>query len=459
MTHDRSQPDDNRSGPRTLYVDFADLEARMTSPPGSGQGASERPRRRILRRVDDEVDTVRANVKDAARAVAEWVAGALDHDNAADLDRILDKCLRPGPDVTAVNFAALAEHINEALGINLSAKRVQTAVEHLRRGRDNEPRAMASTDSVKLRLDALHDKLAADFDALTDGGEHDMLNREVATTVLGAVRAAAARVIDCDYGEGIPREVDIDQLETDFLHFVRDMVNDQPAAASTGADLRKLLITLGEYDGSAGGDMRLVVDGARVTAALAGPDSLPGVMAQLNVLVAGRNLIETELYCAEMDRLALAAAALHDDAATQTYMNWVRRLDEAERVPSPLRVASYCRNNAATHILDRLFTGELADDHSQWLARAAAGIETMAAADSGFELIRVTQAIYFTVVAKLGGSADGIEGFFRDLGPDKTLDVVEALIRYENCDPLVDAARAHAAAVFPKIKRQLIHVR
>jgi hypothetical protein len=448
-----------RESPKTYFVDFADLEAKLSAQAEKRKRAP--GRRRVIAAVEDEVKPVRRNVQDAARAVARWVAAVVEHEGDIDLDAVLDKCLRPSADAADVNYAALAEQINETLELQdeLTAKRVQTAIMHLRKKREPSENAMGQPN-VKQKLDSLHDRLEAGYQQLI-AGETDPgagIRRDVAVEVLGAVRRAAGRMIENDYGEGIPREIDVDELEGRFLDFVRDTVRDKQGD-SLQHDLGRLLVTLCDYDGSADCDMRLVVDGSRVVHHLVGPGSLPGLMAQLNVLVAGRYLIGSELYVAELIRIGEDAAALHNDADTKSFMNYVRRLPEDSRVPSPTRVASYCHNNATTHILERLYTGELAEDVDMWLEKARWCFDQIAARDSGFELIKTTQVLFLLVEAKRSGDASPVEAHFKSLGRTKALDVLHALMRFDNSPDLVDAARKHAVAALPEIKHQLIYVR
>jgi hypothetical protein len=137
----------------------------------------------------------------------------------------------------------------------------------------------------------------------------------------------------------------------------------------------------------------------------------------------------------------------------------VRRLPEDTRVPSPIRVASYCHNNATTHILERLYTGEIADDVDHWLDKARWCFDQIAARDSGFELIKTTHVLFLLVEAKRSGDPSPVEAHFKSLGRTKTLDVLHALMRFDNSADLVDAARKHAVAALPEIKHQLIYVR
>ncbi len=215
--------------------------------------------------------------------------------------------------------------------------------------------------------------------------------------------------------------------------------------------------------------MKLVMHGATVVGTLLGVDSLPGVMAQLNVLVAGRGLIHTDLYVAEMRRLAELAESLRDDSATATYLNWNRRLPEDRRLPSPIRVASYCRSNAATRLFDRIFAGDvpadepcLGDTHRPprpaWQL-ACDTHDAMLARDSGFTLTLTTDLIRRTVEAHLADDPAPLDDYLTTLGPAKTLQRLEDLIRFENNDELIAAARARIAAVYPELRHKLVCVR
>ena len=214
-------------------------------------------------------------------------------------------------------------------------------------------------------------------------------------------------------------------LKGAFLTYVRDAVcrravDDGGEPDRVEPHLRRLLVALAESsacgmgaDAGAESDVNLVMHGGRVVACLLGVDSLPGVMAQLNVLVAGRSLIQTDLYVAEMLRLAERAEALHDDAETKRYLTWVRRLPEDRRLPSALRVASYCRSNAATRIYDRVFEGTL-DANALALADATrpprtylqladAAHDAMLARDGGCTLTLTGAFVRHVVAAKLSG--------------------------------------------------------
>lgn len=452
--------------PRTFFVDWQDLETKMTAAQAEAQCDVPRPsgrRRRILRSVAAEVQPVRRNVKDAAEAVATWVARVLDSRRETDLSEVLNRCLRPGPDIERVNYAALAEEISSTVGVALSAKRVQTAVNHLRLCNRNKA-VPTNPTSLSQKLAALHQQLEANYTALIDSEAvpQDASRRSMAVAVLGAVRSAAGHLIENDFGEGICAEIDLDALEGRFLDFVRDMVKQGPLADQStplARDLRRLLLDLGQFDGSTEDHMRLVVDGSAVVATLVGPDSLPGLIAQLNVLVVGRYLLDSQLYCAELLRLAAAAAALHDDPQTRRFMNWVRRQDQDQRLPNPIRAASYCWNNAATHILERLYLEQWPQaEVESWLAKARQCLDQMRDRDSGFRLIQTTELIRLIVVAKFDGDDEPIHATFKAMGAAKALALLGDLIRFDNCPQLIQAARQYAVTALPELKDQLIYV-
>lgn len=430
-------------------VDMQQIPAPAKSTPSAG-----RPRR-MLRRVDDSIKDVRANVKDAAQAVATWVASVVNHDaDQPELNQILDDCLRPGPQLDQINYTALAQHINQSMHTDLSPRRVQTAIEHLRAKRQT---ATMSQSKPKLQdqLSALHLDLQANHQQLlsVSGKEQETLYRRIGTEILAIVRVAAGRLIENDFGEGIAQDIDIDDVESRFLDFVRDAVTDHQGNTLT-RDLHKLLVDLCDYDGSATCDMRLVVNGSRVVCDLLGPDSLPGVMAQLNVLVAGRHVLDSELYVTELHRLAESANALKDDEATATYLNWVKRQKTDRRIPSPVRVSSYCLNNLATHIYDRIFTGELIDQDN-WLPKADDALTRTRQRDSGFDLIPVTELVGLVAHAQIHDDPAIVREHLTQLGESKTVDLLIKLIRFDNCQPLVTCAREHALAVYPQINQHI----
>ena len=465
-TCDATAPSDG-SRPQTYFVDWSDLESKLSARAMQTTHVTNHTDRRrsgprLITTVDRETDHLRENVKDAAKAVLSWLSAVANHDGSTDLNAVLDRCLRPGPDVGKLNYEALAKEVSETIGVELSAKRVRTAVEHLRKSHEQKANTM-QRQSIKQKLDALHAQLQDNYSALLDAdgtAEGDSLRRLISVDVLAAVRCAAGRMIENDFGEGIPQSVDVDQLQDRFLDFVRDVMgggrgDEQNTLA---ADLHRLLVTLCDYDRSSESDMQVVVDGSRVVADLAGPGSLAGLIGQLNVLVTGRFLLDTQTYCGELARLAEAAAALNEDGATRTFMNWVHRQQEDRRVPSPLRISSYCLNNAATHMLERIFKGELSEDVNAQLKTAEDYIEQMRRRDSGFVLIKTTEVIYLTVVAKLTGDASPIESLFQSLGRAQTLSRLEDLANYESCRELVQAAQAHAISAIPQLKHQLIRV-
>ncbi len=456
--------DESRQRPRTIYVDFARLEAigaaRVYRP--TNDDVSSKPSR--VTTVDDEVTGLRVNVKDAARAVLTWLASVTQHDSDGNLDRVLNRCLRPGADASAVNYAALADEVNQSLGMNLSAKRIQTAIRHLRDAATQSREQVSDKQTVKTptlpqRFDALHARLQANHDKLLSGqGQADAtFRRAMAHDVLGVLRASAGRLIECGFGEGIPQHVDLDATRQRFLVFVqhaatRGLGADEPCDVRD--DLTRLLSALHDYDGTADADMQLVVTGANVVADLAGPDSLPGLMARLNILMAGRPLLETEFFVTQMLEIADSAGNLIDDKATQTYMSWVRHQPQDRQAPSPNRVRSYCLNNAATHILERLHTGELAGGH--WFETAQRCFDTMKKHDRGFQLIKTTEAIMLCVLAEMTGSTEPSKDFFQQLGPTKSLDLLCDLRKFDNSDALNRLVRHGAIAVHPQLKGQLL---
>jgi len=460
----RSDADATAQRPQTFYVDFAKFEAASAVRAGSQASRVRAARPGRVSTVEAEVADLRRNVQDAARAVLTWLSGVTQHDHEDSLDGILDRCLRPGPDVSRLNYAALADEINRSLGVQLSAKRVQTAIRHLRCAA--EPTSDLKPNPSKSRLlaqrfEALSERLQINHDALLR--EHDTagkaLHRSVAHDVLCVLRNAAGRLIENGFGEGIPDQIDLDGTRERFLAFVHGVVRQGTGGgvdnqSTLRDDLARLLSALNGYDATADADMQLVIAGASVVSDLMGPGSLPGLMARLNVLMVGRPMLETDFFVAQMLKLADAAGELVHDTPTRNYMGWVRHQSEDRQTPSPNRVRSYCLNNAATHILQRLVTGELAG--GRWFETAQRCFETMKKHDRGFQLLRTTEAIMLSTVAELTGSDQAVRDFFERLGSPQSLGLLADLRRYDNSDALNRLVRTYAVSVYPELQGQLL---
>jgi hypothetical protein len=426
-----------------VFVDWSKLGQTLSQQ--AAQDTPPAPPKPVITTVDDQLDPVRKNVKDAAKAVLTWLAQAVDHGEDVNLDDVLDACLRPGPDSTRVNFNALTEQINATLGTDFTAKRIRTAVRHLRQARRQAARRTPRTRKP-CPLDAslaLHDRIAEARAQEADG------SLELALDILAAIRSAAGRLIDHDFGEGIPDAIDPQTLATRFAELRFDGSGHDASRA-----IERLLRTLRDCDGDPEADMRLVIDGTRVVTDLAGADSLAGVMARLNVLVAGRYLLDSATYVQRLVALADRAEQLHDEAATKKLLRRVKDLPEDRRIPSPLRVASYCLNNAATHVFDRLLDGRLRGEALLGLARRC--VERMQQRDSGFQLLRVTRLIEAVTVAQLSHDDTAVRNLITGWGESTTLRVLEDLAKFDNNALMVRAAEHHAAAALPALHRRLI---
>ena len=91
-----------------------------------------------------------------------------------------------------MNYAAVAAQVNRCLNVELSAKQVKTAIEHLRRGQRDRVKSMPNND-LQQQLESLLNQLRTNHAALVqaDRSAHVDLDRDVAVSVLSAVRAAA----------------------------------------------------------------------------------------------------------------------------------------------------------------------------------------------------------------------------------------------------------------------------
>lgn len=453
------------SRPMTHFVDWQAMEHQLTAR----QVAHREPRagphrstRRLLTSVDEEAGAIRTNVRDSAAAVVQWLASVMDHEGAMGPDEVVDRCLRPGPDLGRINYAAMADEINRQLAVGMTAKRLRTAIAHLRARHAAKPLQMhAEPSPVSRGLSALRNSLQTHHLALTaeEPAGHEILRRRIGLEILAAVRCAAGRIIENDYGEGIPEQIDLNDLEDAFLDWVRHrrvVAPHDDCVRTRSDDLHRLLVTICDYEASVDCDIRLVLAGHRVVTSLFGPGSLPGILGELNVLVAGRSLIDSPTYVAELLRLARAATRLHDDPDTRRLIQWARRRREVPGTPSPLRVRSYCLNNACTHVLEQLHRGTMSNP-VRWVTHAATWFRQMTRRDSGFELVRTTHVLLLTVEAHLTGNVEPVRSHFRGLGRQRTLDVIRDMYRFDSCVALCRAAESQAATALPAVRHQLLH--
>ncbi len=455
---------------RVLFLQHDQLEraaSRQAPRPPDTHAAT----RGLVTTVEQQLDPLRAGVRDAAEAVLRWLASLHESDEPTDLHAVLDRCLRPGPDPAQLNYAALAREVEAATGVSLTPKRLRTAIRHLRaaHSRQTPPTPARAADA----LDRLGDRVAAaltdpptrvatvardradDATALSTGSSTRA--RGLTLEILAAVRAAAGRLIENDFAEGLPRTIDLAAVERDLVEHLRTarQAIDRPGARA-GA-LQRLQRSLAEYDASVAADMRLVLDGARAIDALLGPRTLPGTLGRLNVLVAGRALLPSAAYVQRLLALADHALTLHHDPDTQRLLNAARRGPRDARLPRPRRVASYALNNAATHLLQRLFTGQLAAaDGSLELAHAC--LQRIRRDDPAFRLLPVSEAIYHTVDARLHDQYDDAHAFFHRLGPGRALRLLTDLARFDNCRPLVAAVHHAALDALPSLRQRLIRL-
>ncbi|MCC6680816.1 MAG: hypothetical protein IT445_07925 [Phycisphaeraceae bacterium] len=407
--------------------------------------------------VERHVAGVRRNVRDAARAVLVWLASVMEQQDG-DLNALLNDCLRPGPDAAGLNYAALTEKVNACCGCNLSAKRVRTAVENLRHvSADTARRNHTPSSSLVERLAQTRRRLAANYDQLiaAETPHRAEVRRAIGTELLAALRLAAHRLIEKPYAEELSAAFDPPALEGRLLAFVRDAVKHQPLELE--GDLQRILRSLGRADQTPESDMAIVVASAKAVCGLLGPDSLPGVLAQLNVLVVGRDMLGTPLYVSELARLAELAEALHSDRAAQQYQNWARRLDESARVPTAIRVASFARNNLATHILQRLITQAI-KDVATYLPLAESAIEAMRRSDGSFRLLPVTQAIHATALAELGIDERVVHEMFSTMEVDAATQLLADLADFDSSRAVVQAVRRRAIEAQPALRFRLIAV-
>jgi len=394
------------------------------------------------------------------------MAQLVQHNGALALNEALDRCLRPGPDPTDLNYTAMAREINKACETSFSPKRIRNAVKHLRHKRQTSLSARQAKhqreSDFTTRLDALHIRLGDTYEKLCQSNPcmGRAFRRAIAHEVLGVLRAAAGRLIECGYGEGIPDLINPDSVYQHLIALAQQMgegsqTGNQPSPdTDLKDDVSRLITALHHYDKSTEADADIVLAGVCVVSSLMGPSSLFGLLARLNVLMVARPMLDSPGFINQMLGLADSAGRLVHDRTTQTDMAWVRLQPKDLRTPSPNRVRSYCLNNAATHILQRLYTGELTGAH--WFTTAESCYHTMRKHDRGFRLLQTTEAIMVCVLAELTGDHSASRDMFKRLGEAKALALLLDLARFDNSPQINRLVRQHAEMTYPGISTQII---
>ncbi len=445
------------------------LEAALLTGQARGRSSLQRQtasstRTMLVSDVQGQIEGLRLDVQDAAGAVLSWAAAVSGNADHHDLALVLQRCLRPGPDVTKVCYAAMSREIQRVTGVALTPKRVQTAVRHLRRQRRQ---ALGDHRSPANRVEAGHDA-STRFETLrhrileSDGQTLSALSAsDLAVSILAEVRSAVSRLTPYDYTGSDRDALDRQELDDRRDHF--EMYRGVAAAGGAADRTAGLLSALETHGDTALSDMQLVVTGAAVVHDLAGETSLPGLLASLNVAVAGRELIRHSVYVGAMVGIADDAQRLHDDAVTRRL---IRRHagDAACALPRPRRLASFALNNAATRILHRSYTGDLLGHESLDLADRL--LTRMEQGDSGFELLAPTRALAHVVRAVHPGldkAAQRDAELARDAwltakGTDGCLKMLMQLARHESCRSLVNEVRICCQQVHPDLVSRFIHL-
>jgi hypothetical protein len=216
---------------------------------------------------------------------------------------------------------------------------------------------------------------------------------ELIGEILNVVRVAASRILPREYGTGIT-DVDVEEVERHLLAFGADLgrsgAETEEAAKDVAKDLARFLRALTDYDPTnvVASDYALVNAGARLVVALAGANSLLGLLAQLNVYVGIRKLMPAREYADAMQRIGDAAEALVNDAQTdRLHKDLSRNLPEQEELPRASRLASYCRGNLIFTALSEALETVDRDKRKAWVVEAQAAADHVAKRDSAFHQV------------------------------------------------------------------------
>lgn len=352
-------------------------------------------------------------------------------------------CTRKGE--SRLDYDKVTEYFQEKHGILLAKGQVKCAVSNLRA-------------SMKKHIDEMTKKQVGvanriqDVLSLLNGLHGDLVQLDplgqtqrdhAAISILNLVRAVVSHILPADFAENV-QDADLDEIEGMILNFARSLpANDKEQASDfqlLRKDVARLLQVLQDYDvESHSDDLEIVEIGTRVIIDLVGQDHLCGLFAQLNIIVTIRELITASDYASEMSRLATKATELHKDEQTARLRRRISKLPEEDRLPSPIRLASYCRGNFIFRSLAGCLVGEMNN-----LEEVQVAIETVKSLDSGFEEIASWEIAYAAVAETLSFDSvkikavrvkygnrlnDIIDSMRRHIDYQAVLDVTEKLLR------------------------------
>ncbi len=355
----------------------------------------------------------------------------------------------------SLKYKALAALLREQYRINLPleceelANMLKATVYEMRKTYRSELREMKEkTFSVSERVRAAFDRLNEARIAmigLTDDSEEDIVRERAAVELINLVRVAAARVVPAVYGEGI-HDTDLDEMEGVLLSFAKSLPRetDHPQAESVGRDLGRLFDVLRDYNGDAvADDLELVDAGCRVIIDLVGTKHICGLFAQLDIFVVLKRLLSVEEFADQMERIAVEARELHDDPGTNRLRRWMRRvLQKNERLPSPLRLSSYCLGNAIFRLIDACLANEFHD-----LSRINSSIQLVKQFDGGFEQLPWYRLAYAATIAERSGDASDLANMCRKLGRDKVAAILTKIRKHFEYDLVIEVATKHVVEI------------
>ena len=350
------------------------------------------------------------------------------------------------PYVTDNNYASIVR-LARSKGISLSPGQVKRCLEAL-----EEVVAMRKHRGIRIKMRKDLDELTALSHDLKKAELETKKLKRVATIALSLVRLCARGLLKKDYGEGIADEIDFTESTDGFLAFARTLHEKGVLTAPLAEELSEFMTVLYEYDGTITDDLSVVQQGTRLACIADGPNGIVGILARQNTFQVAKHLLPIEVYVTEIESLAQRSQEWHQSKEAKL----VRSVDPA--LPTPLRIASYCRIALSTHVLALLVMDDAAVSGRAgwWLDRVRRSVdEVKQSGDSGFDLAQMTITLLLAVEARLSGDFEPIEKRFRKMGYARAYEHLLFILDYEDCDLLVDLATECGSRVFPKIRTEV----
>lgn len=286
---------------------------------------------------------------------------------------------------------------------------------------------------------------------LAEQGELDDTNRErLAQNLITLQRTVTERLLVNGSGDGIASEVDTDKTEAQVFETLAPIEHGDDVLAR---NVKAILLGISRYDGTPDADFDLNLSAGRLAINLVGLRNPIAPLAQLNMILPLKHMMKLAAFHADMLGLADVCEDIHRDPSCRAFVDRARKRSGAERLPSPLRIASYCLVDGATLVLHHVLAEGA--DPCLWLPRVQEDVERIRRnGDGHYKLVPMTEMLLLVVDAETAPGPERprkkalLERRIKELGEKGVKKLAKLTLQCEDSDELVDALCRSIEEVF-----------